>query len=129
MKLLLADDDRVSARLLRRIFLGAGYQVTVVEDGRQAVQEIVRTHYDALVVDWMMPELDGISVIREVRANKSLSPFIVMVTALDNDPAKRHALNSGADDFLAKPIRPQELLNVLRKGLGRKVAIHRAPNT
>jgi two-component system cell cycle response regulator len=118
MRILLADDDPVSLRLMERTLEKLGYEVITAENGRKAVSELSKLDRPRLaLIDWMMPELDGPGVCREVR--KSLHDsyvYILLLTSkqLTEDIVK--GLEAGADDYLTKPCHPAELKARLHTG-------------
>jgi DNA-binding response OmpR family regulator len=116
--ILIADDD-ASIRELARMYLEKdGYGVVTAVNGVQALQKIKETNPSLLVLDLMMPEMDGWEVTRRVRAEGSLP--ILMLTARDDDIDKIVGLEMGADDYLTKPFNPRELVArvraILRRG-------------
>lgn len=126
-RVLLADDDKVSARIVSRGLEKAGFSVTVVADGLAAEQRLANETFDVFVTDWMMPERDGIDVVRRLRARPSGSkspPFVVVMSVLSIPSARAHAIEAGADGFLAKPFAPSALARLLSAGRTQsKVAI------
>ncbi len=120
MKILLAEDDRISQRVARRALEGAGHEVEVVEDGEQAWQSLLADPDRLLVTDWMMPNMDGIELIRRVRAGTFSSyVYAIIVTALDDSANAVRGLGVGADDYLGKPYDGREL--VARVGVGARI--------
>ena len=117
MKILIAEDDETSALMLQRTLTKGGYDVTVAHDGIEALAAIKQKPFDALVTDWMMPRMDGIELTRQVRA---IVNVIIVITALDSVEARAHALEAGADDYLAKPYQLRKVLEVLENCLARK---------
>lgn len=120
MRILVAEDDPISSRVLVRTLERSGYQVDDAADGLAAIEKLKTTAYDALITDWMMPGADGIEVIRWARQNLSHPPAITMVTALTDSAAREHALASGADAFLTKPVKPALVLSELALVLTRR---------
>jgi two-component system, chemotaxis family, protein-glutamate methylesterase/glutaminase len=118
-KILVVEDEITNVILIKRILTKAGYDVDVAYNGMEALGKIEKENYTAILTDWMMPQLDGIELIRRVREDKSVSPFIMMITALTSDGAREYSLDSGADDYIAKPINIKELLERLSDGLSR----------
>lgn len=115
---ILVADDEANIRELARMYLEKdGYQVDVVTDGRQALAQIKQSPPDLLVLDLMMPEMDGWEVCRRVRAEGNLP--ILMLTARDDDIDKIVGLEMGADDYLTKPFNPRELVARVRAILRR----------
>jgi DNA-binding response OmpR family regulator len=119
---ILIADDEASIRDLARLYLEKeGFRVTAVENGAQALAQIRREPPALLVLDLMMPEMDGWEVCRRLRAESDLP--ILMLTARDQDIDKIVALEMGADDYLTKPFNPRELVArvraILRRAGGR----------
>jgi two-component system cell cycle response regulator len=118
VKILLADDDPVSRRLMERMLQRSGYEVITVENGRQAAQELSTPGGPRLaLIDWMMPELDGPSVCCEVR-NKldGAYVYILLLTSRQSSEDIVRGLEAGADDYLTKPCHPAELKARLHTG-------------
>ncbi len=118
-KILVAEDELTNSILLKRLLSKAGYSVVVAHNGSDALKHIEREQFDALLTDWMMPEMDGIELIRRVRQKTIPVPLIIMITALVSEGARSYALESGADDYIAKPIDVEELLSRVRDGLNK----------
>jgi two-component system, cell cycle response regulator len=118
VKILIADDDRMSRRLLERTLERSGYQVIAVNNGRSALEQLSVFDGPRLaLLDWMMPELDGPAVCREIR-KRSDRPYvhIVLVTSRGSKQDIVAGLESGADDYLTKPWDPSELTARLSVG-------------
>src|ERR1700704_58666 len=111
MRILIADDELMSRRLLQKTLERAGYEVTVVENGRQAAEQLCLAEGPRLaLLDWVMPELDGPGVCREVRKRKEQSyVYMVLLTSKEAKEDVIAGLESGADDYLTKPFDPEEL--------------------
>jgi len=111
MRILIADDDPMSARLMQRTLERRGYEITVVSDGRAAVRELNRHDGPKLaVIDWMMPGLNGPEVCREVRGHLNDSyVYILLLTSKQATGDIVAGLEAGADDYLTKPFHPAEL--------------------
>lgn len=110
-KVLIADDDQVSCRLLSALLEKWDYQVTVASNGIEAQAELRRSGAARLaILDWMMPGVDGLGVIRELRAEKSgLYTYVLLLTAKGQKSDILQGLDAGADDYLTKPFDSQEL--------------------
>lgn len=122
--LLIADDDRKITDMLRRTLLYEGYRVITAADGREALAQIQAHQPDLIVLDRMMPGIDGLEVARLVR-DIDATP-ILMLTARDAIEDRVAGLDSGADDYLVKPFAPQELLARIR-ALLRRIESPNAP--
>ncbi|MCC6645081.1 MAG: response regulator transcription factor [Polyangiaceae bacterium] len=125
MKVLVVEDNKKLARFLMRALTEDGHTVDLVGDGRQAVNQIRELKYDLVILDWMLPELDGLSVLREVRERGARVP-ILMLTARAEVAERIAGLDAGADDYLPKPFDLAELLARVR-ALGRRGAPGEVP--
>lgn len=119
-KILIAEDDGTSALLLERTLVKAGHDVRRAANGIEALELALGEHFDALLTDWMMPGKDGLQLIRDLRVRLPRMPLTMVVTALAADEARQQALEAGADDYLAKPYRPAEVLERLATLLARQ---------
>ena len=120
MRILLVEDEPEAARLLAKGLREQAYAVDVAAEGRTAVFRAQTTEYDAVILDVILPALDGLSVCRELRAAGSSVP-ILMLTARDAVQSRIAGLDSGADDYLTKPFDFNELLARLRAVIRRGV--------
>ncbi len=111
MRILVADDDPVSCRMMQRMLERSGYDVSVAVDGRAAALELTSgTGPKLALIDWMMPELDGPGVCREVRQRQDGSyVYIVLLTSKQSNDDIVEGLEAGADDYLTKPCNPAEV--------------------
>jgi two-component system response regulator MprA len=112
------DDDRAVRESLRRSLSFNGYTVDLAEDGVEALEAITNERPDALVLDVMMPRLDGLEVCRQLRSTGDDLPILVL-TARDSVSERVSGLDAGADDYLPKPFALEELLARLRALLRR----------
>jgi len=117
-RVLLADDDRAIRESLVRALELEGYLITEVADGVDALAVARREEFDVLVVDVMMPGVDGLGVCRVLRADGDATP-ILMLTARVETADRVAGLDAGADDYLPKPFELEELLARLRALLRR----------
>lgn len=122
-KILVAEDEISNQLLVKRTLNKAGYTVVVVNNGVEVLQILEREKFDAIITDWMMPEMDGIELIRSIRKNFKETPFLLMMTSLASEAARRHALEVGADDFIAKPVNLNELLERVQNGIARQMQV------
>jgi two-component system response regulator MprA len=125
MRILVVDDDRAVRESLRRSLEFNGYQVQLASDGAQALEAIIADRPDAMVLDVMMPRLDGLEVARRLRSTGDDLPILVL-TARDTVSDRVSGLDAGADDYLPKPFALEELLARLRALLRR--AVPEGPN-
>lgn len=113
MRLLLAEDEKALSRALKAILERDGYMVDAVYDGQAALDCLDTGSYDGAVLDIMMPALDGIEVLRQLRAGGDLLP-VLLLTAKSETDDKVQGLDSGANDYLTKPFAVRELLARVR---------------
>jgi two-component system response regulator MprA len=121
MRILVVDDDRAVRESLRRSLQFNGYQVDLAGDGQQALDSVTQQRPDAMVLDVMMPRLDGLEVCRRLRGTGDDLPILVL-TARDAVSDRVAGLDAGADDYLPKPFALEELLARLRALLRRASA-------
>jgi two-component system, OmpR family, response regulator MprA len=119
MKVLVVDDEPAVRDALRRALTLEGYEVDLAEDGIEGVTAAATRGPDAIVLDILMPGLDGLEVCRRIRESGDRTP-ILMLTARDEVRARVEGLDTGADDYLVKPFDRQELLARLRALLRRR---------
>jgi two-component system, OmpR family, response regulator MprA len=111
--LLIAEDDRAVRESLARALELEGYRVTVTHNGEEALERIAAERPDALILDVMMPILDGLSLCRRLRSRGDRTPILIL-TARTEIPDRVSGLDAGADDYLAKPFALDELLARVR---------------
>lgn len=110
--LLIADDDTELCDLLRQFFESEGFEVRLAYDGRMALDEAESEDVDLVVLDVMMPEMNGLDVLKELRKESNLP--VIMLTARGDDLDRILGLELGADDYVPKPCNPRELLARIR---------------
>ncbi|MGH1363413.1 MAG: PP2C family protein-serine/threonine phosphatase [Calditrichia bacterium] len=110
MKILIAEDDMVSRKVLQRSLEKWDYDVDAAEDGQEALDLYRSGSYSILITDWMMPRMDGVQLVEKVRAiGSSDYVYIIMLTAKSAKYEFIEAMEAGADDFLSKPLDREEL--------------------
>ena len=118
MTVLLVEDDVALSTLLAGELRGFGHSVTCAGDGPAALAAVARASFDAIVLDRMLPAVDGLSVLQHIRREGIRSP-VILLTALGRLAEKVEGLEAGADDYLVKPVDPLELdarLQAVRRG-------------
>lgn len=114
---LVAEDDEMQAELIRRSLLAEGHTATVVHDGRAALDAVRRLAPDLVVLDLMLPVIDGYGVCRVLRRDEDIP--VVMLTARSAEDDVLLGLELGADDYMTKPYSPRELMARIRTVLRR----------
>ena len=122
--MLVVDDDEPIAASVRRALEYAGYAVTVAHDGPAALAAAERDRPDLVVLDLMLPGMDGLTVCRRLR-DASSPALVLMLTARDTTPDRVTGLDAGADDYLVKPFAYEELLARVRALLRRAPGVDR----
>lgn len=113
MKLLLAEDEKTMSMALVAVLEHSGYEVDAVYDGMAAVEKGRNNTYDCMIFDIMMPKLDGIGALKELRSSGDTTP-VIMLTAKAEVDDRITGLDAGADDYLTKPFAMAELLARIR---------------
>ena len=121
MKILIVEDDPYISDMLKRGLEESGFTVELCDDGEEGEYIALNNSFDVIILDWMLPNKDGISILKSLRENSINTP-ILMLTAKDEIADKVKGLTNGADDYLAKPFSFDELIARLealyRRSLG-----------
>jgi CheY-like chemotaxis protein len=126
MKVLVVDDDPVSLKLLRNYLEKWGYEVTQAQDGAAGWTLFQANDFPLVIADWMMPEMDGVELVRRIRAHERPGfAYCMLLTARSHKEDLVEGMDAGADDFLSKPFDRDELRVRLREG-ERIVTLERA---
>lgn len=130
VELLLIDDDLKFCRLIAEYLGKHGFDVTLVHDGKMALQLVPTKPWGAVILDVMLPGLDGFGVLRQIRETSDIP--VLMLTALGDETDRIVGLEVGADDYLPKTFSPRELLArlraVIRRSSGKFTASHKNPD-
>lgn len=118
MRLLVVDDERTLLNQLQTTLESLNYSVDAVADGEAALEKLIDDMYDLILLDIMLPKVDGLAVLRQIR-ERGISTPVLMLTAKNNIEDKVIGLDLGADDYLAKPFSIPELLARIRALLRR----------
>ena len=125
MRIAYLEDDADQAALIRRWLEGAGHSCHHFDRGHALRRSLARESFDLYILDWHLPDLDGLEVLKEIRARSPRSP-VIFATARGRDDDIAHVLQAGADDYIAKPVRQGELLGriqaVARRAQGEAAA-------
>ena len=113
VKILIIEDDRRTANAVRTGLRGEGYEAIVARTGEDGLSQLHSTNFDLVLLDWMLPGRDGITILRQLRARGQKTP-VLLLTARDAVEDRVLGLDSGADDYLVKPFAFAELLARMR---------------
>jgi two-component system response regulator CpxR len=127
LSLLLVDDDVELCGMMKEFFGGAGHSLDSVHNGREGLAVALHGSYDLLILDVMLPEIDGFAVLEQLRRNKTLP--VIMLTARVHRDDRIQGLNAGADDYLPKPFDPDELMARIQAVLRRSSAAMQQPGS
>ena len=116
MNILVAEDETVTRKLLQRLLVSLGHEVTAVENGTQAWEHLQTSKVRVVVSDWMMPDSDGLDLCRRVRerSEEDYVYFILLTSVSRNKNTLHQASTAGVDDFLTKPVNHDEIWMRLR---------------
>ena len=109
MKILFAEDELDLSKAVTTVLTAQGFDVTPVHNGREALEESSKSAFDCMVLDIMMPEMDGIEALTQIRARGDVTP-VIMLTAKAEIDDRVTGLDAGADDYLTKPFAMKELI-------------------
>lgn len=121
-RILVVEDDRGARRLTEDVLLDAGYEPITASNGLEALDIMERKHIDLIVLDVMMPEMDGFELLQQLRCSGFDLPVLI-VTAKQTLPDKKQGLRLGADDYMVKPVDEEEMLLRISALLRRAQAI------
>lgn len=120
LRVLIADDNALNQNLLRRLVSKLGHTVDVVSNGREAVASVAQQPYDALLMDVLMPEMDGLTAATAIcrRWPRGNRPRLIALTAMAGPGDQERCLKAGFDDYMSKPIRNEDLVETLKAAVG-----------
>ena len=121
-KILIIEDEMTIAELEKDYLELSGFQVEIETNGEQGLKKVLDEDYNMVILDLMLPGMDGFEVCRQIREHKNLP--ILMVSAKKDDIDKIRGLGMGADDYVTKPFSPSELVARVKAHLARLSLIH-----
>ena len=118
-RILIVDDDEMVRIALNELLRPEGYEVAIVASGKEALEKIDENSFDLLMLDIIMPEMDGLELCRRIRERENYRETpIVFLTAKSREEDKAEGLEAGANLFLSKPISPDKLLEIVSDTIG-----------
>jgi two-component system sensor histidine kinase/response regulator len=115
LKILVAEDNLVNQKLTLKILSKLGFEAALAENGKEAIEMVSRQSYDLVLMDVQMPEIDGLEATRIIKQSMEIRPTIIAMTANAMKEDRDECLKAGMDDFLSKPVKLEELVNMLAK--------------
>lgn len=122
LKVLLVEDEDQFAKLIELELSYEGYEVEIASTGKEALEKVEKLKPDLILLDWIIPEMDGLEVTRRIRSDGN-DVLLIVLTGKDTVSDKVSCLDSGADDYLIKPFATEELLARIRAVVRRKPAV------
>lgn len=119
MRIALLEDDGLLAKMLQTWLTDVGHDCQIFGEGKQLIRRLNRDTFDLIIIDWMLPDVDGIYVLRWIREHIDWQIPVLFVTGKDEESDIVQALNGGADDYMTKPVKHLELLARI-KAIGRR---------
>lgn len=114
-RVLLAEDEKNVILGVRTCLDAVGYQVEVVEDGEEALNAVRREHPDLILLDLLMPKIDGFEVLKVLKGDQATKQIpIIVLTAKAEEEDRQRAMDLGANDYMTKPFKPQDLWDRLK---------------
>ena len=119
-KMLVIDDEEIVLKSCRKIFEAEGFAVVTTANPQEGLKLVSESHFDVILVDWMMPGFDGMDVVEEID-KRSPNSAMVMISGYPSVGRATEAMKRGAMDYVSKPFRPEEITEVVKKAVRRKV--------
>ena len=113
MNIIIAEDDPVSQKITQLMLRKLGIYAETTDNGKEVLRALERQHYDIVLMDIQMPELDGIEATRIIRKRWPSGPKIIVITDCNSEAYRKPCLDAGADEFLTKPVMVKELTEAI----------------
>jgi CheY-like chemotaxis protein len=115
LKILCAEDDAMNQKMVIKVLNKLGYEPTMTSNGNEVLEEVSLNHYDVILMDVQMPEMDGLEATKMIRLCLSVQPTIIAMTANTLQGDRDACIRAGMDDYISKPVKLEDLVNVLEK--------------
>jgi signal transduction histidine kinase/ligand-binding sensor domain-containing protein/DNA-binding response OmpR family regulator len=119
LHLLVAEDNLINQQLILKILSMLGYESAMAENGAEVLEMLNQDQYDIILMDVQMPEMDGLEATKQIRNNEKRQPVIIAMTANAMQGDKEECLQAGMDDYLTKPVKLDDFVNMLKKWAGK----------
>jgi twitching motility two-component system response regulator PilH len=117
-KILIAEDSATAAAVLSRALAPLGHTILVASDGEEAERQILQEHPDLVILDIIMPKVNGFQLCRSIRSNPKIKDLpIIVVSSMDRESDRYWGMKQGADEYMVKPVDPDELMDKVRQYL------------
>lgn len=120
LSILIVEDDATTALILFKSLRKNNYDVDVTHNGNEALKALRKKSYEIVITDWMMPVMDGVELIQNIREHIDPVPGIIMLTAVDSAGSREQAMSAGADDFLTKPLQMPRIVECIEVSRSRR---------
>jgi len=118
-KILIVEDNPLDARIVKDLIENGGFKVTVASTGKEGVEKAIEIRPDLVILDLILPDINGFEVCRSIRKAKGMDETIVVILTIRDNPSDiNEAFRAGADDFIMKPIVPEFLVRKIKLYLG-----------
>ncbi|HEY0054918.1 MAG TPA: response regulator, partial [Pedobacter sp.] len=115
LKILIAEDDAMNQKMVIKVLNKLGYEPKMTSNGNEVLEEVSLNNYDVILMDVQMPEMDGLEATKMIRLCLSVQPTIIAMTANTLQGDRDMCIRAGMDDYISKPVKLEELVNVLEK--------------
>jgi CheY-like chemotaxis protein len=115
LRILVAEDNKINQKLILKVLDKLGYKAELAETGKEVITTINQRQFDLILMDVQMPEMDGIETTRRIREFMEIQPMIIAMTANAMKEDKDDCLEAGMDDFLSKPVKLEDIVDMLAK--------------
>lgn len=121
---MIVEDELFLAEMIRVRLEVNGYEIHHAESGREALEKLESLQPDMILMDYMMPEMDGVEATKRIKANERFRSIpIIFMTAMSRNEERDSAMSSGGDDYLVKPFETEDLLSIVEKWTARKAEV------
>ena len=122
-RILIVDDNQDLAKVMRVVLVQAGFEVEIVFSGQEALDQLTQHMPDVIILDLMMPDISGFTILRQLRASESTAPLpVIVLTARMDQESRLESQSAGANAYLTKPFNAQALIEHVRQALKAKNA-------